>query len=101
MRDKTFRPFAARVRGKADTRALSANCSCGRKVNYTDHMIRDTLSNGIADSEICREILKTADILTTAINDAIDLVENKEMTRMAMHSADVSVVSEFKLVNPA
>ena len=97
-RDETIRSFAARVRGKADTSAFSANCSCELKVNYTDHMIRDTLLNGIADSEIRREILGTADILTTAINDAIALVENKEMARNAIPSVNVSAMSELKRV---
>ena len=49
MRDGSFRLFVARVRGKADTCDFSADCSCGLKVNYTDHMIRDTSLNGISD----------------------------------------------------
>ena len=61
-------------------------------------MIRDTLSNGIADLEICREILGTSDILTTATNNAIVLKENKEMARNAIPSTDVSAMSEFKQV---
>ena len=52
LRDETFRPFAARVRGKTNTSAFTVDCNCGLKVNYTDHMIRDTLFNGIADDEI-------------------------------------------------
>ena len=44
-------------------------------------MIRDALLNGIVDSEICRDILGTADILTTAINDVTALLVNKEMTQ--------------------
>ena len=49
MRDVSFRSFAARVRRKADTCAFSADCSYGLKVNYRDHMIQDTLLNGISD----------------------------------------------------
>ena len=97
LQDETFRPFAARVRRKADTCTFSANCSFG-EVNYTDHMIRDTLLNGIADTEIRREMLGTADILTKAKNNVIALVENKEMARNATHSADVSAMSEFQRV---
>ena len=67
MRDESFRSFAARVRVKAGTCAFSADCSCGLKVNYTDHTIRDTLLNGISDFDICREILGTTDILTTTV----------------------------------
>ena len=54
MQDESFRSFSARVRGKADTSAFSADCFCGLKVNYTDHMIRDTLLNGISDFDIRR-----------------------------------------------
>ena len=66
-------------------------------VNYTHFVIRDTLLNGIADSEIRREILRTANILTTAVN-VIALVENKEMTWNAIPSTYVSAMSEFKQV---
>ena len=96
MRDESFRSFSARVRGKADTYAFFAECSCGLRVYYTDHMIRDTLLNGISDSDICREVLGTADILTMAINDVIALVESKEMARNAMPTPDVSAVSAFR-----
>ena len=91
MREEFFRSFAARVRGKADKSAFSADCSCGLKVNYTDHMIRDTLLNGIFDFDIRREILGTTDILTTAVNDVIVLIESKEMVRNAIPAPDVFV----------
>ena len=96
MRDESFRSYAARVRGKADTCAFSVDCSCGLKVNYTDHMIRDTLLNEISDFDIRREILRTTDILTTAVNDVIALVESKKMARNAIPAHDVSVVSAFR-----
>ena len=59
-------------------------------------MIRDTLLNGISDSDIRREVLGTEDIVTTAINDVIALVESKEMARNAMPTSDVSAVSAFR-----
>ena len=95
-RDEAFRSFAAQVRGKADTCAFSAHCQCGQNVDYTDHMIRDTLLKGICDVEIRREVLGTANILTTAINDVIAIVESKEMVRNAAPISDVSAVSAFK-----
>ena len=95
MRDESFRSFAAQVRGKAGTCAFSANCSCDLIVNCTDHMIRDTLLNGISDFDKRREILGTTDILTTAVNDVIALVESKEMAHDAIPAHDVSVVSVF------
>ena len=96
MRDESFRSFAARVRGKPDTCAFSADCSFGLKVNYTDHMIRDTLLNGFSDFDIRREILGTTDILTTAVNDVIALVESNEMARNATPAPDESVASAFR-----
>ena len=96
MRDESFRSFAARVREKADTCAFSTDCSCGLKVNYTDHMIRDTLLNGISDFDIRREILGNRDIFTTTVNDIIALVESKEMARNAIPTPGVSVASVFR-----
>ena len=57
LKNESFCTFAARVHVKADTCAFSVDWICGLKVNYTDHIIRDTLLNGIADDEIHREIL--------------------------------------------
>ena len=75
LRDKPFCAFGARVRGKADTCAFTIDCTCGLKVSYTDHMTRDTLLNGIADDEIRREILGSADMLTRAVNEIVALVQ--------------------------
>ena len=47
-------------------------------------MIRDTLLNGNADNEICREILGSADVLTRAVYVIVALVESKEMSRNAV-----------------
>ena len=78
LRDEPFRAFAARSRGKADTCAFTVDCNCGLKVNYTNHVIHGTLLNGIADDEIRREILGSAEVLTRAVNEIVALVESKE-----------------------
>ena len=62
-RNEPVRSFAARVRGKADACMFTTKCSCGTAVNYTDHMIRDTLLNGIYDADIQREILGMSNII--------------------------------------
>ena len=59
-------------------------------------MIRDTLLNGIADTDIRREVLGTTDIITTAINDIIALVESKEIARNAIPSTSVVNVTGIK-----
>ena len=85
-RDETFRAFTARVRGKAETCALTTECECGKKVDYTHHVIRDVLLNGIYDTDIRREILGTKKILETLVNEVISMVENKDMARNALPS---------------
>ena len=95
-RDEPFRAFAARVRGKAETCAFTTKCYCTKIVNYTDHMIRDVLLHGISDMDIRREVLGVSDILETAVNEVISLVESKEMARNALPSATISRMSSFK-----
>ena len=95
-RDEPFRAFTARVRGKAETCAFTTICECGKNVDYTDHVIRDVLLNGISDPDIRREVLGTTNILQTPVNDVIALVENKEMARNALPSSTLSAVSSFK-----
>ena len=51
-RDEAFRAFSARVRSKAETCSYSAKCECGQALDYTDHIIRDVLLNGIYDPDI-------------------------------------------------
>ena len=67
-RDEPFRAFAAKVRGKAETCKFVANCKCERKVDYTDHVIRDVLLNGISDGDIRREVLGDRDIHDKPVN---------------------------------
>ncbi|PFX22693.1 hypothetical protein AWC38_SpisGene12774 [Stylophora pistillata] len=100
-RDQAFRAFAARVRGKAETCAFNATCECGTSVDYTDHVIRDVLLNGLSNPDIRRDVLGTKDILTKLINDVIALVENKEMARNALPSATLSSISTFKQISRA
>ena len=100
-RDEAFRAFAARVRGKAETCAFNARCECGKSVNYTDHVIRDVLLNGLSDSDIRKDVLGTKDILTKPINDVIAFVETKEMARNALPSATLSSISTFKQIAQA
>ena len=83
MKDKPFRA-SARVHGKADICAFAVDCTCGLKVNYIDDMIHDTLLNGIADDEIRREILGSADVFTRAVNKIVALVKSKKMARNAV-----------------
>ena len=84
-RDEPFRAFAAKVRGKAETCEFTAECECGKEVDYTNHSIRDVLLNGIYDPDIRREVLGTKNILKTSVNDVIALVENKRWRETPSH----------------
>ena len=92
-RDESFRAFAARVRGKAETCAYITKCTCLREVDFTDSIIRDVLMVGIADLDIRREVLGTSAILERALNDVISLVESKEMPRNALPSSASGISS--------
>ena len=96
MRGEQFRVFAARIRGKAGTCSFFTDCSCGLNVDYTDHIIRDILLNGIFDEDIRRDSLGTADIPSSFISTVIALVESKEIARNAVPSTDIASVSTFK-----
>ena len=99
-RDDSFRAFAARVRGKANTCAYMTTCTCLRKVDFIDSIIRDVLIAGIADLDIRREVLGTSVILERAVNGVIALVESKDMARNALPSS-ASDISSFKRGRPA
>jgi hypothetical protein len=66
-RDEAFRTFTAMVRGKDETCAFTAECECGKDVDYTDNVICDVLLNGLSDPDIRREILGTPNILKLGI----------------------------------
>ena len=85
--------FAARARGKAETCEVSAKCECTKTVNYSDHMIRDVLLNGISDLDIRCEVLGVPEILSRTVIDVIGLVEGKEMALKAVPSSNLSSVS--------
>ena len=98
-RDETFRSFAARVRGKAETCSYITKCSCARTVDFTDIIIRDVLIAGIADIDIRREILGMQGILQKSINDVVALVESKEMARNALPTTAASISSFRHQIN--
>ena len=57
-REESVRAFCARIRGQANTCKFSTPCpSCNTDVCYTDTMIRDVLSRGLADQDIQLDLL--------------------------------------------
>ena len=94
-RDKPFRTFTAKVQGKAETCSYTTSRTCGASVDYTDHVIRDVILNGLYDSNIGREVLGIAGIIEKPVNEVIALVKTKEMGRNALPSPSLSAVSSF------
>ena len=88
--DESFRSFAAKVRGKAETGEFieNAKCPCGCEhtfpFDYTAHVIRDVLLAGIGCSDIKREVLSMDGIHAKTTNELIGLVEQREMARNAL-----------------
>ena len=98
--DEQFRAFAAQVQGKSETCSFSTafTCACGvsAPVDYTVAVTRDVLLAGVADANIRREALGTADVHIQPINSIISLIEAKEMARDALPSSSHTAMSSFK-----
>lgn len=99
--DESFRAFAARVRGKAETCAYTvktkcSGCGADGTADDTDSIIRDVLLNGISDPDIRRETLGTRNILSIDVNDVVALVEGKETARNTVPSPGLSAVSSLQ-----
>ena len=65
-------------------------------MDYTDHITRNVLLNGIYDPDIRHDIRGTLDILTKPVNGVIALIENKEMASNALPSSSLSAMSSFQ-----
>lgn len=91
--DESFRAFAARVRGKAETCSfeLQATCPCPCKkqftIDYTVEEIRDVLLAGIGCAEIKQEALIADQVEEKTINEIVAFVEKREMARSAVAGA--------------
>ena len=76
--DEAVRVFGARVRGQANVCKYTIKCkNCSHDVNYTDHMIRDVISQGLADKEIQLELLGS-DNQTPSLEETLLFIEKKE-----------------------
>lgn len=77
-REESIRAFCARVRGQANICKLTTTCpTCAADVNYTDTIIRDVLTRGVADPDIQLDLLgdKNQDM---SLEDVVTLIEAKE-----------------------
>lgn len=65
-------------------------------INYTHHVIRDVLLNGIADLDIRREVLGIEDIILLPISDVVAIVEGREMASNALLTGNMAAMSSFR-----
>ena len=73
-----IRKFSARVRGQAGVCKFLLKCTqCETEVNYTDHIMRDVICHGIADSEIQLDLLSDSNQNMT-LEQVLQFVEKKE-----------------------
>lgn len=76
--DEPVRVFGARVRGQANVCKYSIKCkNCSNDVDYTDHMIRDVISQGLADKDIQLDLLGNSN-QTPTLEETLQFVEKKE-----------------------
>jgi hypothetical protein len=87
--DEPIRNFGARLRGQAGVCKFSIPCPhCARGVNYTDEILRDVLTRGMADSKIQLDLLgdKNQDM---NLEEVFKFIEVKEAgKRSASHLHD-------------
>ncbi len=77
-RDETIRSFGARQCGQAGVCKFQVRCqNCNTDVNYTEHIIRDVITRGLADSEIQLDLLGDTNQNMT-LEEVLQFVEVKE-----------------------
>lgn len=85
-RDETVRSFGARLRGQADICKFITACpACAADVNYTDAIMRDVLTRGIADSEIQLDLLGDQN-QNMGLEDIFKFIEAKEAGKRSASS---------------
>ena len=76
--DETIRSFGARLRGQAGVYKFLVTCpTCNVAVNYTENVLRDVLTRGLADSEIQLDLLgdRNQDM---SLEEVFQFIEAKE-----------------------
>ena len=76
--DETVRSFGARLRGQASVCKFTIECpSCKKGVDYTNAILRDVLTRGIADADIQLDLL-SAENQDMSLEEAFKFIEAKE-----------------------
>jgi hypothetical protein len=99
--DEPVRPFSARVRGQADTCQYAVLCpDWGKDVDYTEPMIRDVVSHGLADKDIQLDLLGDKK-QSPSLEEVLKFVEQKEsgkrsVSRLANPHYTAATSSSYK-----
>ncbi len=76
--DEAVRVFGARVRGQANVCKYIIKCkNCAHDVDYTDHIIQDVITQGLADKDIQLDLLGS-DNQTPTLEETFKFIEKKE-----------------------
>ena len=88
-RDETIRSFGARLRGQAGICKFTIKCAnCENDVNYTENILRDVVTRGVADSDIQLDLLSDKNQDMT-LEEVFQFIEAKEAgKRSAGHLVD-------------
>ena len=104
-RDETVRSFGARLQGQANICKFVVKCpGCSEDVDYTEAIMRDVLSRGLADPEIQMDLLgdKKQDM---TLEEVFQFVEAKEAGKRSasrlLDRESVNVASTYKKTKQA
>ena len=101
-RGEPIRKFAGRVRSLAAVSDYSVKCAgCQAEVPYTDQVIMDQVINGLADTEIQRDVLSHADADTMTLDKLLLFVEGKESGLSSQGLLNSSSLHSNSEVKPA
>ena len=99
--DEGIRSYCARIRGQANVCKYLLNCpGCNQSISYTNEIIRDILTRGIADHEIQLDLLGDTN-QNMSLEETIKFVETKEIGKrsanklLQIHTVN-SARSEYK-----
>ena len=103
------RQYVARLRGLAAVCEWSKTTTCSKpgcegvvRTDYTDEIVRMVLLNGLADSEIRKEVLGTPDIDNKTLSDTVAIIDSKETAARAMATEPPRVAANVpKRTQPA
>ena len=95
-RDETIRSFGARLHGQAGVCKFLVTCpGCNVEVNYTENVLRDVLTRGLADSEIQLDLLGDRNE-NMSLEEVFQFIEAKEVGKRSAgrlsqsHSVDAA-----------